>query len=343
MKKLFYLLSLLLAALLVSCSSAENENKEADDTKDPLSSDKVETGAHENISPTSATLKGTVNVDIAAYNSIEFGIMYDSSLDEVKNRSAHKVKGRVLHGTNFSVNIAGLSAKTKYYYCAYVLLNDMQYEYGSVEKFTTLASGSKSSSNPANGHAYVDLGLSVKWATCNVGANSPEEYGDYFAWGETKPKDYYDWSMYKWCNQGSNTTLTKYRIDSDYGTVDNKTVLDLADDAAHANWGGAWRMPTLGEQKELVNNCTWTWTTQNGVNGYLVTSKTNGNSIFLPAAGSRGDSDLYNAGSYGIFWSSSLYPYDSFNAYDLGFSSSGVDWGIYDYRLYGTSVRPVLP
>ena len=140
MKKLFYLLSLLLAALLASCSSAETDNKDADDTKDPLSSDKVETGAHENISQTSATLKGTVNVDIAAYNSIEFGIMYDSSLEEVKNRSAHKVKGRVMHGTNFSVDIAGLSAKTKYYYCAYVLLNNMQYVYGSVEKFATLAS-----------------------------------------------------------------------------------------------------------------------------------------------------------------------------------------------------------
>jgi hypothetical protein len=132
-------------------------------------------------------------------------------------------------------------------------------------------------------HEYVDLGLSVKWATCNVGATKPEEYGDYFAWGETTPKDAYDWSTYKWCN-GGPSTQTKYCTNSSYGTVDNKTTLDLSDDAACANWGGSWRMPTRAEQDELRNNCTWTWTTQNGVNGYKVTG-TNGNSIFLPAAG----------------------------------------------------------
>ena len=130
--------------------------------------------------------------------------------------------------------------------------------------------------DPYNGHEYVDLGLSVKWATCNVGAVSPEDYGDYFAWGETEPKDFYAWSTYKWCN-GSYDTLTKYCTDSKYGTVDNKTVLDLEDDAAHVNWGGDWRMPTKAEQDELYNNCTWEWTTQNGVNGYKVTSKINGN------------------------------------------------------------------
>ena len=143
--------------------------------------------------------------------------------------------------------------------------------------------------------AYVDLGLSVKWATCNVGANSPEEYGDYFAWGETKPKDSYKWSTYKWCN-GSKDKLTKYCKESYYGRVDNKTVLDLVDDAAHVNLGGAWRMPTKEEIRELKDNCTWTWTTQNGVNGYLVTSKKNDNSIFLPAAGYRSGSDLEYAG-----------------------------------------------
>ena len=135
-------------------------------------------------------------------------------------------------------------------------------------------------------HEYVDLGLSVKWATCNVGATKPEEYGDYFAWGETQPKDYNDWSTYKWCI-GSYNTLTKYNTSSSYGTVDNKTVLAKTDDAATVNWGGSWRMPTDTEWTELRENCTWTWTTQNseygyGVHGYRVTSKKNGNSIFLP-------------------------------------------------------------
>ncbi len=197
--------------------------------------------------------------------------------------------------------------------------------------------------DPYNGHEYVDLGLSVKWATCNVGATSPEEYGDYFAWGETTPKTTYDWSTYKYCN-GTWNTMTKYCIDSEYGTVDNKTVLELTDDAAHVNWGGSWRMPTKAEQDELrnTNNCTWTWTKQNGVNGYKVTSKKNGNSIFLPAAGYRYDSDLNRSGSYGSYWSSSLDASGSSYAYYLYFNSSGVDWN-YSYRCVGHSVRPVCP
>ena len=128
-----------------------------------------------------------------------------------------------------------------------------------------------------NGHEYIDLGLSVKWATMNVGASKAEDYGGYFAWGETEPKATYDGSTYKWCI-GSTSTLTKYNTDSSFGTVDNKTQLDLSDDAARANWRGAWRMPTDAEWTELCEQCTWTWTTQNGVNGYKVKSK-NGNFI----------------------------------------------------------------
>ena len=194
--------------------------------------------------------------------------------------------------------------------------------------------------NPNTGnHEYVDLGLSVKWATCNVGATKPEEYGDYFAWGETQPKNTYDWSTYKWCN-GSFNTLTKYNNSSSYGTVDNKTVLDKTDDAAAVNWGGSWRMPTTEEQQELINNCTWTWTTQNGVNGYKVTSKSNGNSIFLPAAGYRNDSSLNDAGSYGFYWSSSLDTYTPYDVYELYFYSVYMLWN-YNNRHSGQSVRPV--
>ena len=199
-------------------------------------------------------------------------------------------------------------------------------------------------SNTENGHEYVDLGLpsGIKWATCNVGANSPEDYGDYFAWGETEPKDYYDdWSTYKYCN-GSYDTMTKYCTDSDYGTVDNKRTLDLEDDAANANWGGDWRMPTKAEQDELRNtdNCTWEWTTQNGVNGYKVISVRNGNSIFLPAAGYRLNGNLNNAGNYGYYWSSSLRTNKSIYAYVLVIHSRLVNLGDI-YRYYGQSVRPV--
>ena len=192
--------------------------------------------------------------------------------------------------------------------------------------------------DPYNGHEYVDLGLSVKWATCNVGANAPEEYGDYFAWGETTTKSAYDWSTYKWCN-GSYYTQTKYCTNSNYGTVDNKTVLEAADDAARANWGGSWRMPTDAEMTELREQCIWTWTTQNGVNGYIVTAA-NGNSIFLPAAGLRFDNSLDYVGKTGCYWSSLLYTDEPFGAYYLAIVSTFTS-GEYSYRSYGFTVRPV--
>ena len=191
----------------------------------------------------------------------------------------------------------------------------------------------------------VDLGLSVKWATCNVGAKKPEEYGDYFAWGEVepKPKETYSWSTYKYCVDNYNN-LTKYCNDSYYGNngfTDSKTVLDLEDDAAHVNWGGSWRMPTDEEMTELREQCTWTWTTQNGVNGYKVVGP-NGNSIFLPAAGYRYGSSLYNAGSDGRYWSSSLNSGNPSDAYNVYFYSSHVGRSYY-YRGRGFSVRPVCP
>ncbi len=211
-----------------------------------------------------------------------------------------------------------------------------------------------------NGHEYVDLGLpsGLKWATMNVGASTPEGYGDYFAWGETEPyyteghsqdspctswksgKIGYDWASYKWC-KGFDNTMTKYCTSSSYGTVDNKTTLEPADDAAYKNWGGTWRMPTKAEQDELREKCTWTWTTQGNVKGYKVTGPS-GDSIFLPAAGYRDSSRLYNAGSHGFYWSSSLYESSSYGAYYLDFSSGNVYWS-YLNRDYGQSVRAVCP
>ena len=181
-------------------------------------------------------------------------------------------------------------------------------------------------------HGYVDLGLSsgLKWATCNVGANAPEDYGYYFAWGEVEPKTTYNWDTYKYYD---DSNLTKYTSN------DSKTVLDPEDDAATANWGGAWRMPTKAEQDELRNNCTWTWTTQNGVNGYKVTGP-NGNSIFLPAAGCMDEGTLYSAGSVGGYWSGSLYADNPNDAYDVFFNSDVVGWNYY-YRYCGLAVRPV--
>ena len=204
--------------------------------------------------------------------------------------------------------------------------------------------------DPATNYEFVDLGLAVKWATCNVGATKPEEYGDYFAWGETEPKtDYTWWTTYKWCN-GSNTTLTKYNTKSSYGTVDNKTTLDPEDDVAHVKWGGSWRMPTKGEQDELRNNCTWTWYSSGnsefgGVAGYKVTSNKEGYTdrfIFLPAAGYRLGKNLWDVGSLGYYWSSSLDTDRPNYAWRVSFYSSYVDAGD-DDRSSGRSVRPVCP
>ena len=200
----------------------------------------------------------------------------------------------------------------------------------------------KMRTNP-NGYEYVDLGLpsGLKWATMNVGATKPEEYGEYFAWGETEPKTDYSWSTYKFeLGTGKNGPLSKYVTNSSYGTVDNKTVLDPEDDAANVNWGGSWRMPTAEECDELINKCTWTWTTQNGVKGRLVTGP-NGKSIFLPAAGDRSGSSLNGAGSYGSFWSSSLYTDDPSGAWYVYFNSGNVGRGSTYTRFFGQSVRPV--
>lgn len=191
---------------------------------------------------------------------------------------------------------------------------------------------------------YVDLGLSVNWATFNVGADSPEESGDYYAWGETERKTDYSWSTYEYCN-GSANTLTKYNYDIEFGTVvDNKVTLDAEDDVAHVRWGGDWRIPTREEYDELINNCTWTQTTLGGVNGYLVTSNKPGytdKSIFLPAAGYRKGTDLINNTDwYGDFWSSSLYESSPEYAWELHFLTDTTN--AY-YRCYGVSVRPVCP
>ena len=175
----------------------------------------------------------------------------------------------------------------------------------------------------------VDMGLSVMWATCNIGATSPEEYGDYYAWGETETKTEYTWANYKWCN-GKETALTKYNSSPSYGIVDNKYYLDKEDDVAYVKLGGRWRMPAPIEIEELVSNCTITREKYNEVDGYLYTSNINGNSIFFPLAGQRRPGPLY-------FGEHANYP------------SSRMYLGLYDHvseyfasRRAGLPVRPVF-
>ena len=186
----------------------------------------------------------------------------------------------------------------------------------------------------------VDLGLSVKWASMNIGATKPEDLGDYFAWGEITTKTLYSWATYKWC-RGSSSTLTKY-TNSGY-IIDNKTILETGDDVASLNWGGSWRIPTDIEMTELCEKCTWYWTTQNGMEGYKVTSKKNSNSIFLPAAGyHNSENNLVSVGSSGYYWTSVCSTTNQSSAYRLRFLSNvfGVD---INNRCHGMSIRPVCP
>ena len=191
------------------------------------------------------------------------------------------------------------------------------------------------SAKQINGHEYVDLGLpsGLKWATCNIGANKPEDYGDYFACGETETKTEYS----------RENSLTREHSISELrrrGIVDGNNRLTSSHDAARAKWGGSWRMPTKEELEELENKCTWTWTTQNGVKGYKVTGP-NGKSIFLPAAGRRYGTSLDYDGDYGYYWSST--PGDDYGggAYHLYFCDGREYYVGYGTCFYGRTVRPI--
>ncbi|MBR6140829.1 MAG: Ig-like domain-containing protein [Bacteroidaceae bacterium] len=225
------------------------------------------------------------------------------------------------------------------------MANSQTYEFNVPE----VASVTFDEDGPVTGRAYVDLGLpsGTLWATCNVGANTPEEYGDYFAWGETQPKNIYNWGVYQLCG-GAQNTIKKYCTNSSHGTVDDLTALESEDDAATVNWGGEWQTPTQEQMQELLNRyfTTYEQTTQNGVTGMKVTSMINGNSIFLPAAGGYCTQDYYGANFYGggtngVYWSRSLFQNNNNCACYMFFSSDNVNVSSYTYRYFGLSVRPV--
>ena len=201
-------------------------------------------------------------------------------------------------------------------------------------------------SNHADGHEWVDLELpsSTLWATCNVGANSPEEYGDYFAWGETQPKENYNSYTYKYYSDTPPTkygyTPTKYCTDGEYGRVDNRNELEPEDDAATVNWGNSWQMPSLDQFEELFSdeNTTITWTTLNGVSGRKIKSKKNGNSIFLPDAGYYSETNWVTKKPVQSYWSRSLdfYP---FLAYCISLDDPSIR--CWHHRYMGMPIRPV--
>ena len=238
---------------------------------------------------------------------------------------------------------------------------------GNVSAVSVFKSGTQ------DGHDYVDLGLTsgTMWATANVGAKTPQDYGNYYAWGEVTTKEVYNWETYKYAN-GDYNKLTKYCNDSKYGKngfTDDKKTLELSDDAAKTSWGGKWRIPTFDQQKELYNECYWVWTesyNNSNVKGYIVykakvssdkgvkiyNSKTPSSSyslsdahIFMPAAGYRPYGDLYDAGSSGFYWSSSMLS-NPLDAQGIYFGSGDIRCGVYNgssvERSFGRSVRAVI-
>ena len=300
-------------------------------------------GDASDVSCNSATLNATCSIanaiKIEGLSGFYYGVLNDLN-SIIVNGIKVEVDMITEITTSFSKEISNLNPSTQYYYVAYITIGINDY-YGSIQSFTT------------NDFEYVDLGLSVKWATHNVGATKPEEYGEYYAWGETEPKDNYDWSTYKWC-KGSYNTLIKYCYQSKCGNegfTDTLTVLVPNDDVAHVKWGGSWRMPTKAEQDDLRNKCTWTWyssgnTEFNGVAGYKVTSNIEGYTdrfIFLPAAGYRSGTDFENVGSYGHYWSSSLGTSLTDFSFSLYFHNNSVNWYYYLGRALGFPVRPVCP
>ena len=286
----------------------------------PASQTAVTTAEPTGITATSAVVGGTVTVPEGTHvflRGVCWGIEPDPDIDGDHTSEETGVGA-------FSSTLEGLTTGLTYYVRAYAV-TDYGLVYGENMSFVSNTS-----------YEYVDLGLpsGLLWATCNVGANAPEDYGDYFAWGETQPKEIYNWNTYQYYMGDWFNRLIKYCNNSSYGYngfADNLTILLPEDDAATANWGSDWRMPTKEEWQELYNNTTVTWTQQNGVNGRLFTAS-NGNSLFLPAAGGRNGSNLSGAGSHGYYWSSSLNTNDIVSALEFSFFSG-------NYTMYGINER----
>lgn len=400
--KLFVLCTLLCTMLFAGCEQPE-----------PATSNKVVTGDVTDITRSTALFHGTVNVDISIYNDVEFGIMIAETEKELSAREGEMFTAKVLIGKEFKLEIGNLSPSSLYYYCAWLLLNDTQYEFGNIKEFNTTGAsvpmlatveatsihlrsatvggnvtddgGSEvvergicysTSADPSisnkkivcgsglgeftcdltdlekNTKYYVrayainsigtsygneikfttldkiqpeaiDLGLSVKWANMNIGAESPEDRGEEFTWGDIIPATYENTgSRYKW-SDGTEDGMTKYNF------VDGKIFLDSEDDAATVNWGGNWRMPTVQEIWELQDNCTIETVVQNGVEGIIVTGK-NGNSIFIPCIGSS-------------YWSNQRNESSPEGAYGFSPQYDRIYYFNYGNRKYGKYIRPVCP
>ena len=350
------LMTVLLAA--ISCE-IENQEEGTDDKIKNNPQEVIVTGAATDIGCLSAKIYGWCNKNEEPGVSVPFGIEYshiDLTTEAISLQAIEKDPDN-----KYCCEAVDLIVNTLYYYRAFALINGVR-QYGEVKSFMT-------KTRPVPNGA-IELGLSVMWASCNIGASYPQEYGDYYSWGEVEPKyssqdpltwkdgeTGYNWASYKWCN-GNYNLLTKYCPENEENywdgsdAPDNKTMLETGpdgDDVASKRLGKKWRMPTSDEWWELEKKCNWTWTDNyngTGVKGQIVTSQVEGykeKSIFIPAAGYRKYASLKDVGSSGGYWSSTLDGYlcgpDRASCFDI--YSDGVAGGGDQYRYYGYSIRPV--
>jgi len=309
----------------ISNNSAEN----SDDNGNNVNNNdvRITTYTPQNITWTTADCGGDV-VSIVPLS--ELGICWSLEHNPTVDDSHHSTTD---WHSPFVYSLTGLKPNKVYYVRAYAL-RGLEYYYGDEKSFITEDSN----------HPCIDLSLpsGTLWSTCNLGANTPESFGNAYAWGETGFDLDYSWSSYRHCN-GSQKTLTKYCNDSQYGNngfTDNQSVLQSSDDAATKLWGDDWCIPTLTEWNELLQNTTISWTNYNGVRGMIFTSS-NGNSLFLPAAGYRQDHSAYTSINKGYYWSNRLSNSVPSRAYYLSFSSDQCEMS-QAFRCLGYSIRPVL-
>ena len=341
MKRLILLIPVFIVSLFILPGCEEEKTEAKSPIIKTLSAESEEKGVTYIVS-----LTGCISGLEAIALDFECGIEYSTDASFSKDKTTRLRANNEYSEDPYTVNIInGVTSGQKYYYRAYYI-NQLMLYYGGVKDFTFTWQVAQNGSE--NGYEYIELGLNVRWASYNVGATKPEEYGDYFAWGETETRGGYLWGNYKW--GFAYNDLNKYNVNSTYGTVDNKTTLDPEDDVAHVKWGGSWRMPTMEEQEELRRNCTWVWyssdnTEFNGIAGYKVISNMNGYTdrfIFLPTAGWLGEPSIIDVSTRGSYWSSSLETDFPGGAHSIMFNSKNVVISSED-RSLGLPVRPVCP
>lgn len=324
---MFVALVPVMSVSLVACEPESNEDGNEGAETDDVTSEVAVTGLVNAYGCKYADISGYANLNLlpVASGTPIIGVEL-VKVDGANENDTLRATTTTVVGNIFTVSFGYLSPGTEYKYRSYVSYGGQVY-YG--KKFASLTT--KEAPEGA-----IDLGLSVLWASCNVGAESPEEIGGLYAWGETEEKDDYSWENYKWCN-GNYNTLTKYCTNDNYGTVDNKKVLELEDDVAHVKWGGDWRMPTYAELNELSTKCKQERTSINGIEGFKFTGP-NGNYIFIPVIKGQ----YYD---YCDLWSASISSYDPYYAYLISYNGSTMKPFFtpqYWKRCDGHSVRPII-